>query len=91
VDDFSAQNVIIWVAVGGLFGWIADAAFKAKRIGTLGNIVVGIVGAFGAAWLSVTLDQWVDLGTPFLNAVLTAFLGAIVLLAVVAMVDRATA
>jgi uncharacterized membrane protein YeaQ/YmgE (transglycosylase-associated protein family) len=91
VDEFTAQNMVIWVAVGGLFGWIADAAFKAKRIGTLGNIVVGIVGAFGAAWLSVTMDQWVDIGSPFLNQILTAFLGAIVLLAIVAMVDRSTA
>jgi uncharacterized membrane protein YeaQ/YmgE (transglycosylase-associated protein family) len=91
VNDFNAQNIIIWVAVGGLFGWIADATFKAKRIGTLGNIAIGIMGAFAAAWLSVTLDQWVDLGTPFLNQILTAFLGAIVLLAVAAMVDRATA
>jgi uncharacterized membrane protein YeaQ/YmgE (transglycosylase-associated protein family) len=88
--DFTAQNVVIWVAVGGLFGWIADAAFKAKRIGTFGNIAIGILGAFAAAWASVNFDVWVDIASPFLNQILTAFLGAIVLLAAAAIIDRAT-
>ncbi len=89
--EFTGQNIMIWVAVGGLFGWIADAAFKATRIGTVGNVIVGILGAFGAAWLSVRFDVYVKIANdPLLNGLLTAFLGAIVLLAAVAIFERAT-
>lgn len=89
--DFTGQNIMIWVAVGGLFGWVADAAFKAKRIGTFANIMVGILGAFAAAWLSVRFDTYVKIANDqILNNLLTAFLGAIVLLAAVAIFERAT-
>jgi uncharacterized membrane protein YeaQ/YmgE (transglycosylase-associated protein family) len=88
MDELTAQNMIIWVAVGGGFGWIADAAFKLTRLGSLGNIIVGTLGAFAAAWLSVRLDVWVDTGNPFLNQALTAFLGSIVALMLVSAYER---
>ncbi len=89
--DFTGQNIMIWVAIGGLFGWIADAAFKATRIGTMGNIVVGIVGAFAATWLSVHYNVYVNIANDrVINMLLTSFLGAIVLLAAVAIFDRST-
>ena len=87
---FSAQNIMIWVAVGGLFGWIADAAFKTKRISTAANIAVGIVGAFLGTWFLDRYAHWVDLGNPFINQVVTAFLGATILLVLVAAFERAT-
>ncbi|MFQ5459313.1 MAG: GlsB/YeaQ/YmgE family stress response membrane protein [Anaerolineae bacterium] len=90
MTDLTATNIIVWVAVGGLFGWIADAAFNATRLGTVGNIAVGIVGAYLGTWLTVATRAYVNVGSPFLNLVLTSFLGAVVLLAAVAAFEKAT-
>lgn len=47
------MNILLWIIFGGLAGWLAsvlmgdDAAF-----GIVGNVVVGIVGAFVGGWIS---------------------------------------
>jgi uncharacterized membrane protein YeaQ/YmgE (transglycosylase-associated protein family) len=71
-----------WVVFGGLAGWIASMIVGANaRLGIVGNVVVGIIGAFiGGLLLPNDADKF-DLGS-FVAAVL----GAIVLLVVVNLV-----
>ena len=39
-------NIIVWIVVGGLAGWVASLIMKTdKQQGLIGNIVVGILGA----------------------------------------------
>ena len=41
------MNIILWIILGALAGWIASMiAGTDARQGALGNIVVGILGAF---------------------------------------------
>jgi uncharacterized membrane protein YeaQ/YmgE (transglycosylase-associated protein family) len=77
-------HILAWIIFGGLAGWIATLIVGADgRIGLLGNIVVGIIGAFiGGALLPNDGDQF-DLGS-FVAAVL----GAILLLVVVNLFTR---
>jgi uncharacterized membrane protein YeaQ/YmgE (transglycosylase-associated protein family) len=37
-------SLIIYLAVGGVAGWLAGVIMKGKGFGILGNIVVGIIG-----------------------------------------------
>jgi uncharacterized membrane protein YeaQ/YmgE (transglycosylase-associated protein family) len=90
VSELTPQHIVIWVFIGGMFGWIADAAFKATRFGALGNILLGIAGAFGGSWVFDTFDVTVSLGNPFLEQLFVAFIGAIALLSIVAAFERAT-
>lgn len=85
------MNMLIWLVVGGLLGWLASIAMKTDaQQGVILNIVVGIVGAFlGGLFLSpifgaATINQN-DFSLPGL---LVSFLGAVILLAIVNLVRR---
>jgi uncharacterized membrane protein YeaQ/YmgE (transglycosylase-associated protein family) len=73
-------TIITWVILGGLAGWIASmiTGTNAEVNGWM-NVVVGIIGAFigGLALqlLGVDLSQGFNLGS-----LITAILGAVILL-----------
>jgi len=84
-------NLIIWLVVGGVIGWIASLIMKTDaQQGLLLNIVVGIVGALIGGWLisplvgAGTLNQ----GDFSLPGLLVSLVGAIILLFVVNLIRR---
>jgi uncharacterized membrane protein YeaQ/YmgE (transglycosylase-associated protein family) len=84
-------NILVWVIVGAIAGWLASIVMGTNASqGLLTDIIVGIIGAFIGGWLLDVLD--VGGGVTGLNiaSILTAFLGAVVLLAVLRLV-RGTA
>jgi uncharacterized membrane protein YeaQ/YmgE (transglycosylase-associated protein family) len=90
MPPLTRESIFIWVVIGGMFGWIADAAFKATRLGAAGNIIAGIVGAFLGAVVFRAFDIHLDVGDPFLNQLLVAFIGAITLLSLLAAAERSS-
>lgn len=45
-------NIIAWIIIGGLAGWIASMIMrKNKQMGALANILSGVVGAFIVGWI----------------------------------------
>ncbi|HXA14021.1 MAG TPA: GlsB/YeaQ/YmgE family stress response membrane protein [Opitutaceae bacterium] len=40
------ENLLIFLLVGGLSGWISGLITKGSGFGLAGNIIVGIIGAF---------------------------------------------
>lgn len=46
------MNIVIWLVVGGLVGWVASLMMRTDaRQGVIMNVVVGIVGALLGGWL----------------------------------------
>ena len=46
------MNIIIWLIVGGILGWLASMMMKTDgQQGIILNVVVGIVGAMLGGWL----------------------------------------
>jgi uncharacterized membrane protein YeaQ/YmgE (transglycosylase-associated protein family) len=88
------MNLILWIIIGGVIGWIASIIMKTDaQQGILLNIVVGIVGAFLAGLLLTPL-----LGIGTINqsnfsfpALLVSLGGAIILLAIVNLFRRGSA
>ncbi len=86
-------NLIIWLVVGGVIGWLASLAMKTDgQQGVFLNIVVGIVGA---ALGGLLISPLVGVGTInqdafSLGALLVSFLGAVILLAIVNLFRRGT-
>jgi uncharacterized membrane protein YeaQ/YmgE (transglycosylase-associated protein family) len=83
------MNVIIWLVVGGLIGWVASSVMRTQE-GMLLNVVVGIVGAALGGWflsplVGVSTINQSNFSAPSL---LVSFLGAVILLAVVNVVRR---
>ena len=77
------QSIIVILVLGALAGWLAGMVFQGGGLGLLGNIVVGIIGGFVGYWLLPKLGVSIKTGTLWLDYVLTASIGAVVLLAVI--------
>jgi uncharacterized membrane protein YeaQ/YmgE (transglycosylase-associated protein family) len=77
------MGVIITLLIGAVAGWLAGVVVAGGGFGLLGNILVGIAGAFIAALLFPRLGLGLTLGGGLVGAIVTSALGAIVLLLVV--------
>jgi len=83
------MNIIIWLIVGGIVGWLASMVMRTNaQQGIILNIVVGIVGAFigGLLFGGGTINN-APLSVP---GFLVSLVGAIILLAIVNLVRRGT-
>ena len=85
------MNLIIWLVVGGVIGWIASIIMKTDgQQGIILNVVVGVVGAFIGGWLlspmvgAGTLNQ----GDFSLPGLFVSLVGAIILLFIVNLIRR---
>ena len=80
-------NLIIWLIVGGVIGWIASMIMRTDaQQGIFLNIVVGVVGAFiGGLILSGGSINNAPLN---ITSFIVSLLGAIILLAIVNLVRR---
>ncbi len=84
------MSIIVWIVVGALAGWIASMIMKTDAsMGALANIVVGILGAFIGGWVVSLFGVNVAEGQLNIPSILTAILGAVILLAIVKAVRRA--
>ena len=85
------MNIIVWLVVGGIVGWIASKIMSTDaQQGILLNIVVGIVGAVLAGWLVSPLvgESTINQGNFSLGGLVISLLGAVVLLAIVNLFRR---
>ena len=79
------MNFIIWLIIGGIIGWLASIVMRTDgQQGIILNIVVGIVGSYIGGFLFGPMLGDVGGIGPYLSA----FLGAIILLAVVNLIRR---
>jgi len=88
------MNIIIWLIVGGVIGWLASMVMKTNgQQGLVLNIVVGIVGALVAGWFLTPLFgiSTINQNNFSMPALLVSFLGAVLLLAVVNFFQRGRA
>lgn len=82
-------SLIVWIVVGALAGWVASMIMKTDaQMGALANIVVGIVGALLGGWLVGLFGVEVADGELSIPSILTAILGACVLLGLLKLVKR---
>ncbi len=81
------MNFLIYLIVGGIAGWLASILMRTNgQQGILLNIVVGIVGGVIGGWLLPTLG--LNLGGGWTGFLITALIGAIILLAIVNLFRR---
>ena len=83
-----AQSLIILLVVGAIAGWLAGIIVKGYGFGLIGNIVVGVIGAFIGNWLFPSLGLWDIPG--IVGVVVSATLGAIILLVIIGLIRRVT-
>jgi len=81
------HGIIAWLIVGAVAGWLAGVLVKGGGFGLIGDIIVGIIGAFLGGWLAGVFH--IHVGSGWISSILTAAAGAIVLLIILRAVRRA--
>ena len=72
------MHFILFVLIGLIAGALAGRVVSGHGYSMLGDLVVGVVGAFLGGWLFAVAFGVV--GSGFLGSLLTAFVGAVILL-----------
>lgn len=86
------MNLIIFLIVGGVVGWLASLIMKTDRSqGLVLNVVVGVIGALLAGWLLTPALGIAPITTGSalsVPAILVSVLGAVILLAIINLLRR---
>ena len=80
----SNENLLTILIVGAVAGWLAGQITRGHAFGLIGDIVIGVIGAFIGQWLLPQLH--IHLGTGVIAAIVNATIGAVVLLLVIRLV-----
>ncbi|MBB3234892.1 GlsB/YeaQ/YmgE family stress response membrane protein [Phyllobacterium endophyticum] len=81
------ESLIVFLLVGLVAGWLASQLVRGGGFGLVGDLVVGVIGAFIAGYLFPRLG--ISLGSGILGAIIAATIGAVILLVVLRAVKRA--
>jgi uncharacterized membrane protein YeaQ/YmgE (transglycosylase-associated protein family) len=81
----SNQSLLVILVVGIVAGWLAVRVMAGGGFGLIGDLIVGLIGAFIGDWLLPQLG--IHLGTGILSLILNAFIGAVVLLLILRLVS----
>ncbi len=81
------MSLLSFLIVGLVAGWLAGVLVKGGGFGLIGDLVVGVIGAFLGGWLFSTLGA--SAGGGLLGSIIVATVGAVVLLFIVRLIKRA--
>ena len=83
----TSMDILSWLVVGLIAGVLASLVVGGTGYGILGDIVIGIVGAFIGGWL-FTAAHWTVPWGGLAGSILVAFVGAVILLVILHLVHR---
>jgi len=81
------MNVLWFLIVGLIAGWLAGLLVKGGGFGLVGDLIVGVIGAFLGGFLFSALG--ISAGGGLIGSIIVATIGAVVLLFLVRLVKRA--
>ena len=82
--DMSTESILVILFVGIVAGRLAGKVVRGAGFGLLGDLVIGIVGAFIATLLFPRLG--IHLGSGIVSEIIFSALGAIILLLIVGLI-----
>ena len=81
------MTILAVLVIGAIAGWLAGLIVRGAGFGLIGNIVIGIIGAFVASWLLPQLG--VKFGGTWMSDIVNATIGAVIVLVILSLVRRA--
>jgi uncharacterized membrane protein YeaQ/YmgE (transglycosylase-associated protein family) len=82
------MDLLTWLIVGLVAGVLASVVMGGTGYGLVGDIIIGIVGAFFGGWILRTLGAGVPVGG-LAGVILVAFIGAVALLFILRLIRGA--
>src|SRR5271157_2363381 len=80
----SGESLVIILLVGLIAGWLAGQIVQGTGFGIIGDLLIGIAGAFFGSWLLPQLG--LHLGSGVISAIIDATIGALLLLLAIRLV-----
>jgi uncharacterized membrane protein YeaQ/YmgE (transglycosylase-associated protein family) len=80
----SGESLIVILFVGLVAGWLAGKIVRGAGFGIVGDILIGILGAFIASWLFPKLG--IHIGVGLVSEIIYSAIGAVILLLIVRLV-----
>jgi uncharacterized membrane protein YeaQ/YmgE (transglycosylase-associated protein family) len=80
------MELLVFLVVGAIAGWLAGLIVRGFGFGLIGNIVVGIIGALVAGYLFPRLG--VGLPAGLVGQILSAAIGAVIVLVIIGLIRR---
>src|ERR671922_2023274 len=87
MEVYSTVGWIGWIIIGGIAGWLAGLVVRGSGFGILGDIIVGIIGGVIGG---IVLGLLVTTTVGFWGSLVTAFIGACILVFIVRLISGAT-
>src|SRR5207302_4006979 len=78
--NFALNDLLSWIIVGLIAGFLASAVVRGRGYGCIGNIIIGLIGAVIGGYLASLLN--ISGTFHFWGTLLIAFLGACILVAI---------
>jgi uncharacterized membrane protein YeaQ/YmgE (transglycosylase-associated protein family) len=80
-EDFmhiSNESLVLVLVVGVVAGWLAGQLVRGTGFGLIGDLIIGVIGAFIGTWLLPQLN--IHIGSGMVGAIVAATIGAVLLL-----------
>ena len=79
-------DLLIFLVIGGLAGWLAGKVFSGHGYGLLGDILLGLVGGVVGGYIFTNLLHYSIGGR--IGQFVVAFVGAVIIVAIVHLIRR---
>lgn len=81
------NDMIYTLIIGAVSGWLAGQIKQGFGFGLVGNIIIGILGAFVGSWLLNSVLH-INLGGGLIGVIGTSVIGALVVLFLVGLIKK---
>jgi uncharacterized membrane protein YeaQ/YmgE (transglycosylase-associated protein family) len=81
----SNESLVVIVLVGIVAGWLAGLVMRGGGFGLIGDLIIGLIGAFIGDWLLPRLH--IHLGVGIVALIVNAFVGAVLLLLILRLIN----
>ncbi|HWF96112.1 MAG TPA: GlsB/YeaQ/YmgE family stress response membrane protein [Xanthobacteraceae bacterium] len=84
---FATNSLLVILIVGLIAGWLAGQIMRGSGFGLIGDLIIGIIGAFIGTWLWGVLHL-PTIGNFWISAIVISTVGALVLLFILRLIRR---
>lgn len=82
------MHLIVFLIIGGIAGWLAGLLIRGRGFGIIGDIIVGVVGAFIGGFLLTAVGLAALFGAGIIGSIIVAVIGAVVLLFIIKLIKK---
>ena len=79
----SNESILMIIVIGGVAGWLAGLIVRGSGYGIIGDIIVGLIGAFVGNWIVRAFHLSINFGSSLADRIIISVVGAVLLMLVV--------